>query len=524
MSKIPTRKERIEERDKLNRILGSSPQKVWYEIVTNIPVTCNKVVFDLTIKDSLLKVIYKQDIFGPSKEDLSKNMVNKSTTKNGKVNVFEKENSSSVFGTGFTTIGDYCSSQIIESTPENGESFKKDLLTDIEEEIQPLKEYKFIQTLQIPYDNKMGGWKNFIQKLRNIISEVDGVNIQNGRKYKFNVSGLSTTTDCLELSEVIQPKITMWVDELGVPTVGPKLTGYETEKGVETKLVVNAPNVNKKDSSITLDITAIGKRPKEFVLEGFSGDKPMIIVRYKGTNQLCFVMPLRKGNGETSINNVIVEAEVSKSEIATYLESTDKSTGVSDILKNSIFETLRPSILKTYPDTNLVEKMSQLFVAMMIIEDFGGKKLCDMFRSENGLGSMNTMTVAERQKIVKLEKSKSNSRYDIIVWKIWETKGQLTSKTPKWLAENKRQDFGRNDRNQIFSYAVKDRYITSAVGISVDVSQKSIESFEEDIDSIKRAERLNDVEFFPLIDVNDWGFNSPQNFKYFLELAQQEIE
>lgn len=524
MSVIPTRKERIEESAKLNRILGSSPQKVWYEIVTNIPVTCNEVVFDLTIKDSLLTVIYKQDVFGPSKEDLSKNMINKSTTKNGKVNVFEKENSSSIFGTGFTTIGNYCSSQIIESTPENGESFKKDLLTDIEEEIQSLKEYKFIQTLQIPYDNKMGGWKNFIQKLRNIISEVDGVNIQNGRKYKFNVSGLSTTTDCLELSEVIKPKVTMWVDELGVPTVGPKLYGYETEKGVETKLVVKAPNVNKKDSSITLDITAIGKRPKEFVLDGFSGDKPMIIVRYKGTNQLCFVMPLRKGNGETSLNNVIVEAEVSKSEIATYLESTDKSTGVSDILKNSIFETLRPSILKTYPDANLVEKMSQLFVAMMIIEDFGGKKLCNMFRSDNGLGYMNTMKVEERQKIVKLEKSKSNSRYDIIVWKIWETKGQLMSKTPKWLAENKRQDFGRNDRNQIFSYAVKDRYITSAVGISVDVSQKSIESFEEDIDSIKRAERLNDVEFFPLIDVNDWGFNSPQNFKYFLELAQKEIE
>lgn len=524
MSKIPTRQERIQERDKLNRILGSSPQKIWYEIVTNIPVTANKVIFDLSIENGILNATYKQDVFGPSKEDLSKNMVNKSTTKGGKVNVFEKENSSSVFGTGFTTIGDYCLSQIIESTPESGKSFKKDLLTDVEEEIQPLKEYKFIQTLQIPYDNKMGGWKNFIRKLRNIISEVDGVNIQNGRKYKFNISGLSTTTDCLEMSEAIQPKVTMWVDEAGVPTVGPKFTGYQTENGVETKLVVKAPNVNKKDSSITLDITAVGKRPKEFVLDGFSGDKPMLIVRYKGTNQLCFVMPLRKGNGKTSLNNVIVEAEVSKSEIATYLESTDKSTGVSDILKNSIFETLRPSILRTYPDKNLVEKASQLFVSMMIIEDFGGKKSCNLFRNENGLGYMNNMTPKERENIVNLEKSKSNNRYDIIVWKIWETEGQLTEETPKWLAENKRKDFGKNDRNQIYAYAIQDKYVTSVVGISVDISEKSIKSYQEDIDSIKQAGRLKDVEFLPLIDLNDWGFNSPQNFKYFLDLAQQEIK
>jgi len=77
MTNIPTRQERIQERDKLNRILGSSPQKIWYELVTNIPTTSNEVVFDLSIEDGVLYVNYKQDVFGPSKEDLTKNMVNK---------------------------------------------------------------------------------------------------------------------------------------------------------------------------------------------------------------------------------------------------------------------------------------------------------------------------------------------------------------------------------------------------------------------------------------------------------------
>jgi hypothetical protein len=234
------------------------------------------------------------------------------------------------------------------------------------------------------------------------------------------------------------------------------------------------------------------------------------------------MQPIRRGNGQTSLNNVLVEVEVDKKEIGLFLQSTDKSTGVTPLLQNKILDDFNNLLLVRFPDTELVELMVQLFGIDMIINDIS--ILGDTFRNSLGLGEMNEIDPKVRKDMVKAEISKDSGRYDIVVNMIWLTNMELTPETPRFVGEVKKRDFGRNDRNQVFAYAIKDSLIIKVAGISVDITASSQKAYGTDIDSIKRAGLLPNVQFANnLIDVTKFNFNSPPIYNYWLHQAKELI-
>jgi hypothetical protein len=166
--------------------------------------------------------------------------------------------------------------------------------------------------------------------------------------------------------------------------------------------------------------------------------------------------------------------------------------------------------------------MVQLFVIDMIIND--ATILGDAIRTKMGLEVMNSMDIATRGSIVKPEVSKDSGRYDIVVNMIWETNMELTSETPRFVGEVKKVNFGRNDRNQLFCYALKDSLVTKACGISVDVTSSAIKSYGTDIDSIKRAGSLPNTTFYDLLDVTKYNFKNPAIYEYWLNQAKKKID
>jgi|MDSZ01.3.fsa_nt_gb hypothetical protein len=518
---LPTREERIKARSAYNVILNSNPSKSWFELITNIPISAMEVIWDIMIKDGGMIVTYVQDTAGPSLKTLKKNMAstNHSLKDMGNKN---KSDSSSIYGTGLTTIGDYCDSLVITSIPADGsKSFSIDLNTNEDLDVNDISPYGFKIEMRMPHSKRMGSYANFIGKLRDMIRDYDAIPISEGRVHKFNISGLSTGTDNVELSKPLQANLLTnhIVDLGGNKTDVPILDGLDDGDKKITEVVIDSVNQDNQDTKITLKNLALYKRTKDFTLPGFSGDKPMLVLYYDETKQLVFTLPLRNGNSETSLNNVVLFARVSKKELALFLTNTDKMDGVSPILKNHLFEQLRPYLLRTFPDTNLVEKMSQLFIYDIIVFDKIGKKFSKQFRNECGLGAMNNMSVDERENIVKMEKSKENSRYDIVIDMIWITEGKVTKHTPRWLAENKRQDFNRNDRNQLFGYTIKDSSVIHAVAISNQITKKCEDAFDNDVNDIDRAGRLDGVTF-QIVDVDELGFNEEQYFTHYLKIAQ----
>jgi len=523
LKKMKSFEEKIIIRDNVNQLIGSSPTKLWFEIVTNIPNGTNVVDFDIQLTKEGLRVVYKQDSLGPTLETFVENSINDDIIQNGKLVLKSKQSSSSVYGSGYVTIGQYSSELLISSNDSHGDSWKLNFFTNELEEIKPLVDCNFKVELLIPFNNKMGGWKNYITSLRSIAEEVDAKNIISGREYKFTINGVGSGSDSMELNKPLQPKIPLWVDEVGNAIPTPQYNSLKVNGKWTNSVVIESPSSNEDDSSLTFDIKSVGKVNSDYKLSGSSGDKPMLVVYYKGTNQICFMIPVRKGNGQTSLNNVFIEAEVDKKDIGLFLSSTDKSTGVNDLLRNKLLEEFNNLLLELYPDTELVELMVQLYGIDLIVENTS--VLGDTFRTSLGLEAMNSMDVEERRAIVKAEVSKANGRYDIVVDMIWETDMELTSDTPRFVGEVKKKDFGRNDRNQIFAYAIKDSLVTVAAGISVDITPSAQKSYGTDIDAIKRAGSLPNVTFAnELVDIMKFDFNSPAIRSYYLGLAKDTIE
>lgn len=519
----PSYEQKIILRDSVNQLIGSSPKNLWFEIVTNIPNGTNVVEFDIQLTKEGLRVVYKQDSLGPTVETFIENSINDGIIQDGKLVLKSKQDSSSIYGSGFVTIGQYSSELFISSNDSNGDSWKLNFFTNEIEDTEPLVDCNFKLELLIPFNNKMGGWKNYIKYLRSIIEEIDAKNIINGREYKFTINGVGSGSDSMELSKPLQPKIPLWVDEVGKAIPTSQYNSLKVDGKWENSIVIESPSTNDDNSSLTFDIKSVGKVNSDYKLTGSSGDKPMLVVYYKETNQVCFMIPVRKGNGQTSLNNVFIEAEVDKKDIGLFLLSTDKSTGVNELLRNKLLEKFNDLLLEIYPDTELVELMVQLYGIDLIVENTS--VLGDAFRTSLGLKFMNSMDVEERRAIVKDEVSKANGRYDIVVDMIWETDMELTPDTPKFLAEVKKKDFGRNDRNQIFAYAIKDPLVKVAAGISVDITPSAQKSYGTDIDEIKRAGSLPNVTFADkLVDIMKFDFNSPAIKSYYLQLAKNIID
>ena len=521
--KIPSRSKRTEGRDRVNKALGAMPRKVWYELITNIPVSAKWVHWTIMRSDNPkgLKVVYRQDAPGPTMELLSKNMDSATVDDQGNITTIEKPDSSSIYGSGFTTMGDYCSSLITYSTPEDGESFSWDEKTGEVGDIEPLEECGFMIEMVIDHDSKMGSYVQFVERLRLMISELDAIPMSEGREHKFSVQGIGKTkTDDTELCKVIEPKLIQWVDEAGTPTNGPEFTTIDSDSGWVDKLVVDT----HKGGKMTINIKAVGKRHKDWKLEGFSGDKPVLIVYYKGTKQIAFIVLLRSGNNETSLNNKVIIGEISTTEVASYMVGADKMLGLQEYAIEAIFDTFRKSLLKMYPEVNMVEEMLQDWGVEMIVNDYMGKESADSFRAKFGLSAMDDMSPEDREDCVDTEVSKANGRYDIIIARKWEPTNE-DGHFKKTLIEVKRTGYGRNDRNQLFAYALKDEDVDSIGGLTTKVSSDAKKGWSMDRQLIEETGRLKDVYIAKkLVDGNVHGFNVGPIFSHFLDVVRKKRE
>jgi hypothetical protein len=520
--KIPSKEQRVNARSSINQTLNSDPSKLWYEIITNIPLQAKRINWIIEVKKGYMDVTYRQDFAGPSLETLVTNMASEETTLDSVRRSKTKPDSGGIFGTGLQTIADYThDTLLLTSYPSKGSpfsfSFETDKITNV---VNDYTDYGFELKMKIPYTNRLHSYKDFINKLRQMISDYDSENMLLNREHLFSVSGLKSTTEDIEASLPIKIKEVSWVDEMGNPSKTPKLNGLDDGTKILPALSIESVASDDNIVSVSINNIRLGKRDKDYKLEGFDGDKPMLVIYYEESKQVAFIIPLRRGNGETSLNNVLVIGTIKKNELALFLNSTDKKTGVTSIFTNTLRDTLRPYILRTYPDNNLVEKGSQLFVKDVIVNDKGGKRSAEGFRSDVGLSPMDSMTPEERDEITKLEVSRDSDRYDILVYMVWLTGGKMTKNTPIWIAENKRKDFNRNDRNQVFGYVLKNGDVRHAVAISNSITSPSFDAWKSDISAIQRAGRLDDVTF-TMIDVADYGFNENATFTYYLNLAQQ---
>ena len=145
---------------------------------------------------------------------------------------------------------------------------------------------------------------------------------------------------------------------------------------------------------------------------------------YKGTKQIAFIVVLRSGNGETSLNNKVIIGEISTTEIASYMVGADKMLGLQEYAIEAIFDTFRKSLLKMYPEVNMVEEMLQDWGIEVIVNDYMGKDTADKFRAKFGLSGMDNMSPEDRDDCVEAEVSKANGRYDIVISRKWEEKNE----------------------------------------------------------------------------------------------------
>lgn len=77
-----------------------------------------------------------------------------------------------------------------------------------------------------------------------------------------------------------------------------------------------ADDKDGETSSIVLNIDSLGKIDSDSKLSEWVGDRPMVRIKYNGPNgQMAVLLPLRKGNGLTSLNNLLLDVWVDSKEI-----------------------------------------------------------------------------------------------------------------------------------------------------------------------------------------------------------------
>ena len=515
---------RLAKTEELNTLIGSKPEVVWFELITNIPPEAVNIVWKIDVVKSGAWVTYEQDVCGPTISELEEDTINEDTVKDGKLNLKDKDGSS-IFGSGLGTVGKYCgdldmSWEDVDGNPYNYDHQAEEDFITIGE---PMPNHKFQVKGFVKGTSRMGGYKNWIDKLRTQIAEYDAEPILVGRTHTILVSGMNQAADNSELSKPIEPWSPTWINENGTLRTSSEFNSLpDGSGGMSNQVVVESPGADDgpgEKSSIVLNIDGVGKIDGENKLSKWIGDKPMIRLKYNGSDgQMANLLPLRTGNGMLSLNNKFIDVWVDSKEVATYMVKTDKYEGLSASFQTDVLETIQPLLLQLYPDVSQVEKGGQLFQYDIIVKNQMGTGTSNEWRTKHGLGPMNDMTEDEKRAITKKEISKDNGRYDIVVYMIWKSGGVLGKKTPKWLCEMKKKDFGRNDRNQLYAYALKDRRVEYIIGISHNITQSALDSYAQDRLFIMTSERLKGVKIYKeLIDISDLGFDAPPTYRYYLD-------
>ena len=496
--------------DKLNKKLSANPSKLWFEILTNFPSDAKNITFDI-LRDCNRKGFYVkvfQDGDGTTLDTINKNRLDVSQVEN--VSIKEKDgNTSSIYGTGLSTIGFYSEDLVIKvkTLTDSNWSVWNTITNEISYETLDIQS-GVIYELFIPFQRTFPTYYKYIQTLRDILSTYDARNIVNGRVYKIKVDGMDTPTENKTLSEVIQPNLIEWCDISGKPQIGPDVDKLDLGGKLYDSLELDAVGVDEEDRKITLTNFKLGKRTSNKNYPGYISDIPMLNVYYKGSQQLAFTLPLRGSSGLVSLNGVVLETEISKDELRYFFESTDKFVGVTSSLKDVLVKELRNYLLSQYPDNDVLERAIQEWFYDLLVNDILGEFPSNSIRDKYDLSFLNDMKPEERKKVVFMEWDDAEGRLDFKIFLVNETDGVVTQDTSVLVIEAKRKDFNVSDRRQAVTYMASTSKCTRIMAISLGISQSSFDGWSKLTTKVCGSGQMSFQPKFDMIDVEKIGFNS----------------
>ena len=178
-----------------------------------------------------------------------------------------------------------------------------------------------------------------------MLKDIDNKNILGGRDHRFHVTGIKGTDGQEVNNNSKQLEGHKWVYKLGDKKVStPEHNGLVDEDGITHSEIVMKDVVTQIGDSIsaTLYNITVGKVDKDTIklIPNNKGDLMLVVVYYKGTNQIAFVKQMRLKGKQVSLNNVVVTCEMDRSEIAQFLTSTQKLDGCNKHLFNAIKDKL----------------------------------------------------------------------------------------------------------------------------------------------------------------------------------------
>ena len=483
-------------KQELNEKLGGNPHKIIYEILTNIPKLSNNITWKWNKEKEGLRLTFIQDI-STTIDTLLENLLTSDKLDDESHYENKPEDTGSVFGTGLSLI-DYFTDEFTFST--NGETYN--FKTD-ERYSNELTDGVVMEML-IPFHSSMLGWKRFVEKSREMISSVDM--FVSGREHKVIVSGL-TNTENVELSKPITYDNILWKTK----TNGSKNTpDYNTLlDGDNNPLVdvVTEVDVMNETRTVKLSNFKVGKLYNKPTGLGVDKDKPMMVLVCKESGQIIGKV-YWKGSYPVSVNNSIIISEVSKEDLRWLFSTGDKFEGFNPIFEDELKSLMKTNLLKYYPDSQVMEVVSQKWIYDIIVNNLIGKKPSDMFRDEMGLSFMNKLSTEVREKLVHMEWSSGKGRYDFIIF--LSESGKITDTTPIMLIECKRKGFTKSDMNQLVNYLAGKRMVVSVIGTSLNITSNQLDYWNENSAKIQGSGQLKNHVDFKLLDIvgdsDDWGF------------------
>jgi hypothetical protein len=505
---------------KQNQELSKNPLKLWFEILTNIPASVRKIIFEITRTKNGFKAKIIQIGEGTRLETINENLLDDGTVETGEFKDKNESQNSSIYGTGIYTQSLYTSSLTYKvKTIDMSEWEVWDVKTgESYTEIDNTYNSGVIIEMEIPYSQRMGSYTKYIEDLRNIFGHYDNRNISAGREYIFNVSGFDTQTQNAELSKPIQPIAITWFSKKGRQITFAEFNHLTLHSKTYKELVIKVPLEND-DKLITLSNFKLGKRDGN--LMGMEGDRPYLIVYYKGSNQIAFVLPLRGHSGSTSLNNVTLECDIDKVELRPFFVTVDKFAGVNPLLEKILSDTLKPYLLDTYPDNKLLERAIQLWLYDVIVNDSMGSGVCDLLRNKWGLEFLNDMSEEKRKKVVYMEWDSDNKRHDFKIYKT-DKNAKITTDTKCIVIECKRDDFNDSARLQAMGYVVATKNVVKIIGVSRNIKPKNINNWNAFITNVKGSGQLSFELEDSLIDVAIDGFD--KNYDEYTSKALEELK
>ena len=512
--KMKSMKEVMLGKQVLNETLKKHIKKLIFEMLTNIPTGSKNIVwtFNKDTKRKGIHLSYRQDV-GTTFETIYRNQLTVDKV-NDDTHYDEKpEDNGSLFGSGLTTINSFTDEFTIRCGVDGvwqEWDTKTNILTTVDEDGEG-----FIMDMFIPHTGTMNGYYNFVDMARNMISLVDGLNM-NYRTHKFIVSGF-TNTENNQLSLPLEPYTVEWKDSMGRLKSQPDFTFLLDELDNQlSEVILECDDTFDVEHKIKFKDIKVGKLLN--IPTGFPavGDRPLIQLVCEESNQhIGFVQ--WKGSYPVSVNNSFIQVVVSKDDLRWFFTSSDKMEGLSQPFESLIRENMKKWLLKYYPDAKTLEVASQWWLRDVIVDDKLGTKQSDYFRKTFGLEFMNSLSVKQREKLVDMEWSTGNNRFDFLIWLAED--GKVTDRTNCLIIECKRNGFKKSDMNQLEDYLLKTKNAIKCIGTSVNITEKQIKYWNGSSSLINGNGQLKNHTEFDLIDLEEWGFDN-----YMAEYHQKALD